>query len=175
MSSGANTLPVSGNLRLVNCEVNIRSTAQLNGIFAFSGLTKAPVINADVAIPYAFNTCTALTDGGVFGGNHGTGGNCAYQYCTAMEKLHISEPCTVTATTFNKCASLRYVTVDKGFSGSLYLHHSTRFSSETLHAIIESYADCTGLGVVFQVGDTNLEKIDEEHKAMLTKKGIEYR
>lgn len=175
ITSSANTLPVSGNLRLINCEVNIRSSAQINGIFAFSGLTKAPVIKSDVALPYAFNTCTALTDGGVFGGTSGTGGNSVYQYCMSMEKIHIAEPCTVTSTSFNKCSLLRDVTVDNGFSSSLYLHHSTRFSSETLHAIIENYADCTGKGVVFQVGDTNLEKIDEAHKAMLTEKGIEYK
>lgn len=175
ITSGANTLPVLGNLRLINCEVNVRAATQLNGIFPFSGLIKAPVVNADVALPYAFNNCAALTDGGVFGGTHGTGGNCVYQYCMAMEKVHISEPCTISSSTFNKCSSLRYVTVDKGFSNSLYLHHSTRFSAETLHTIIENYADCTGLGVVFQVGSTNLEKIDDEHKAMLTSKGIEFK
>lgn len=175
IASTANTLPVSGNLRLINCEVNIRSSTQLNGVFAFSGLTKAPVIKSDVALPYIFNTCTALADGGVFGGSTFTSGNYAYQYCFSMEKIHISMPCSITTATFNKCTSLRYVTVDKGFSGSLYLHHSTRFSPETLHAIIENYADCTGLGVMFQVGETNLGKIDEAHKAMLTEKGIEYR
>lgn len=175
ITSSANTLPVSGNLRLINCEVNIRSSSQLSGIFAFSGLTKAPVIKSDVALPYVFNTCTALTDGGIFGGNTFTGGNYAYQYCLSMEKIHIALPCSISATTFNKCSSLRYVTVEKGFSGSLYLHHSTRFSSETLHAIIENYADCTGLGVVFQVGDANLEKIDEAHRQMLADKGIEYK
>lgn len=175
ISSSTNTLAASGNLRLINCEVNIRATGQINGIFAFSGLLKAPVIKSDVAVPYAFNTCTALTDGGVFGGASGTGGNCAYQYCMSMEKIHIAEPCAVTSVTFNKCTSLRDITVDSGFSGSLYLHHSTRFSARTLHAIIENYADCTGKGVVFQVGETNLAKIDEAHKTMLTEKGIEYR
>ena len=175
ITSSTNTLPVSGNLRLINCEVNVRAAAQINGIFAFSGLTRAPVINSEIAISYAFNTCTALTDGGVFGGTHGTGGNCVYQYCMAMEKIHIAQPCTITSSTFNKCSLLKDVTVDSGFSGSLFLHHSTRFSSETLHAIIENYADCTGLGVVFQVGDTNLEKIDEAHKQMLDSKGIEYK
>ena len=175
ISSTANTLPVSGSLRLISCEVYVESAAQTNGIFAYSGLVKAPVIKAEVSLPYAFNTCTALTDGGVFGGTSCTGGNYAYQYCMAMEKIHIAEPCTVTATTFNKCSALRHVTVDRGFTGSLYLHHSTRFSSEALHAIIENYADCTGLNVVFQVGDTNLEKIDEAHKSMLTRKGIEYK
>lgn len=175
ISSSSNTLAASGNLRLINCEVNIRSSGQLNGIFAFSGLTKAPVIKSAVAIPYAFNTCTALTDGGIFGGASGTSGNYAYQYCLSMEKIHIAEPCTVTSTTFNKCSLLRDVTVDRGFSGSLYLQHSTRFSAQTLHAIIENYADCTGKDVIFQVGEANLEKIGETHKAMLTAKGIEYR
>ena len=175
ITSNANTLPVTGNLRIIDCEINVRSNAQLNGIFAFSGLTKAPLINSSVALPYAFNTCSALTDGGILGGTHGTGGNCIYQYCTAMEKIHISEPCTVISTTFNKCSMLKEVTVDKGFSGSLYLQHSTRYSSETLHAIIENYADCTGLDVTFQVGESNLAKIDDDHKAMLTAKGIEYK
>ena len=47
ISSSANTLPVSGSLRLINCEVNIRASSQINGVFAFSGLTKAPAIKSD--------------------------------------------------------------------------------------------------------------------------------
>ena len=175
IASNANALPVSGNLRLINCEVHIRSASQLNGIFAFSGLTRAPVIKSDVALPYAFNTCLALTDGGIFGGDSVASGNYAYQYCMSMKKIHIAKPCNVSATTFNKCASLRYVTVDEGFSDSLYLHHSTLFSTETLHAIIENYADCSGLDVVFQVGEANLEKIDGAHKQLLTDKSISYK
>ena len=175
ISSTMNTLPATGRLRIINCEVHLDSNSQLSGIFAYSGLLKAPVIRADVALPYAFNSCLSLTDAGVFGGTVCTGGNYAFQYCTSLERVHISEPCTVSSLTFNKCSSLRYVTVDKGFSGSLYLHHSTKYSSETLHTIIENYADCTGLGVVFQVGDDNLEKIDAAHKQMLESKGIEYK
>lgn len=96
--------------------------------------------------------------------------------CEALTTLTLAADCSgLTTTTFQGCTSLKYLTVDEGFSASLYIHHSTQFTTEVLHAIIENFADMTGqTAPTFQVGATNLAKIDEEHKAMLEAKNINY-
>lgn len=174
ISSTSNHLPASGNLRLITCPINI--TTSVAGIFSYCGLLRAPLTIAQDSTNYIYNACTSMTDGGILGGSAVGSGGFLYQFCLSLEKIHIAQPCSMVSNTLNKCSNLKYVTVDSGFTQSLYLQHSTRYTSQTLHTIIESYADCAHLSSApkFSVGAENIEKIDDEHIEMLNVKGIDY-
>ena len=96
----------------------------------------------------------------------------AFLGCTALKTLHL--PATLTSvneSAFAGCSNLENVTVDKGFSASLNISYSTKYAAETLHAIIENLADLTGKdSQTLTLGATNIEKLDEAHKTMLTDK-----
>ena len=71
--------------------------------------------------------------------------------------------------------SLTVLEVGNGTSADLYLQYSTKYTQATLHAIIENLADLTGkTAKTFFVGDTNLAKIDDEHKTILNNKNWIY-
>lgn len=65
--------------------------------------------------------------------------------------------------------------VGQGTSADLYLQYSEKYPQPILHGIIENLADLTGKTAgIFNVGDKNLEKIDDEHIAILNQKNWEY-
>ena len=96
----------------------------------------------------------------------------AFIGCTALKNIHL--PATLTSvneSAFAGCTNLENVTVDKGFSASLNLSASTKFTAETLHAIIENLADLTGKdSQTLTFGTSNIAKLDDEHKTMLANK-----
>lgn len=96
----------------------------------------------------------------------------AFIGCTALKTLHLPSTLTsVNESAFNGCSNLENVTVDKGFSASLNLSASTKFTAETLHAIIENLADLTGKdSQTLTLKSTCAANLDEEHKTMLTDK-----
>lgn len=66
--------------------------------------------------------------------------------------------------------------VGQGTSADLYLQYSEKYPQSILHGIIENLADLTGKTTgIFNVGDNNLAKIDDEHKAMLESKNWIYK
>ena len=99
-------------------------------------------------------------------------GSQAFYGCTALKTLHL--PATLTSvdtSAFWSCTNLTDVTVGEGFSVSLNLSVSSKLTAETLHAIIENLADLTGKdSQTLTLGATNIAKLDEEHKTMLTDK-----
>lgn len=92
--------------------------------------------------------------------------------CAALNTLHL--PATLTSidtSAFSGCSNLENVTVGEDFSASLNLSASTKFTAETLHAIIENLADLTGKdSQTLTLETTNIAKLDDEHKTMLTNK-----
>lgn len=66
--------------------------------------------------------------------------------------------------------------VGQGTSADLYLQYSEKYPQSILHGIIENLADLTGKTAgVFYVGDKNLEKIDDEHIAILNQRNWVYK
>ena len=172
ITSQSNTFPLASNLRLIQCLVKISA---VSSCFPLSGIVKMPEIENmyTSTLSMIMPGCFALNNAGnltfLAGSNFFTN-------CINLQRVHFNIGSGTVSNTFVNCARLKYVTVEKGFSGSLYLNYSTQYTSEILHKIIENYADCTGMETAptFQVGTTNLAKIDDEHKEMLSAKGIEY-
>ena len=78
-------------------------------------------------------------------------------------------------TALENCFTLTEFYTDKETTSSLYLYCSEGLTQECLHKIIENYADMTGeTSPTLFVGEGNIIKIDEEHKAMLENKNISY-
>lgn len=96
----------------------------------------------------------------------------AFIGCTALKTLYLPSTLTsVETSAFASCTNLTDVTVGEEFSTSLNLSASTKFTAETLHAIIENLADLTGKdSQTLTLGTTNIAKLDDEHKTMLTNK-----
>ena len=176
----------AANLKVIDCPVKV--PADVSG---YGGFIAEGGMYCNTSAEYA-PQMTVTGDGLFRGGHHMfTNATClrkaekiehwgnmtyTFQGCLNLEEVSFSADCTGFGTgTFNGCINLKHLTVDKGFSASLYIHYSTQFTAEVLHAIIENYADMTGqTAPTFQVGATNLAKIDDEHKAMLEAKNINY-
>lgn len=126
-----------------------------------------------------FSNCRALKSVPMLDMNRATNAASMFSNCTALETVSLTsmkDGSGYASTTFNKCAALTNVTVCAGFKSSLYLQHSTQYTQETLHAIIDNLADMTGAtkAPVFQIGSTNLAKISEEYIAKLNAKKWSY-
>lgn len=81
----------------------------------------------------------------------------------------------LTTDTFQNCSSLVNLTIGEGWAVSIYLNYSNNLTVESLHGMIENLADLTGKTAKnFNVGATNLAKIDEDHMAMLNAKNWNY-
>lgn len=158
---------------------NDSSFVQNSGLFKNTAIEKIPQFILNDNQPYTsggnmFRNCCNLRSGRI---DSWTALANTFNGCVNLEDVSFSADCSGFSTnTFASCSLLKNVSVDEGFSASLYIHHSTQFTSEVLHAIIENYADCTGMETAptLQMGAANLEKVDGEHKAMLEAKNVNY-
>ena len=102
--------------------------------------------------------------------------NYTFSGCTSLESVSFSTSKKDFATsTFQNCTALTNITIGEGWAVSIYLHYSNNLTVESLHGMIENLADLTGrTAKTFQVGETNLAKIDEDHMAMLEAKNWNY-
>lgn len=96
--------------------------------------------------------------------------------CSALETVSLTTAKKDFKTnTFQGCEALKNITIGEGWAVNIYLNYSNKLTVESLHGMIESLADLTGqTAKTFQIGATNLAKIDEEHIAMLNNKNWNY-
>ena len=92
--------------------------------------------------------------------------------CTGLTSVTFHKILTTWASNaFQGCTNIETINLVDGWNTAVYAHHCPNLSQASLHDMIEKLADMTGQpAVVMNVGSTNLEKIDEEHKAMATNK-----
>lgn len=98
----------------------------------------------------------------------------AFSSCASLTSLTLG-PLTKTYTdSFEYCYSLTDLTVGEGTIASLTLI-DTDLTQESLHSIIDNYADMTGKEApTFDVGEYNLSKIDPIYLEKLERKNINY-
>ena len=76
---------------------------------------------------------------------------------------------------FPQSTKLKNITIPQGWKNSIYVQYSSVITVESLHGMIENLADLTGqTAKTFQIGATNLAKVDEEHINMLKAKNWNY-
>lgn len=101
----------------------------------------------------------------------------AFSNCVALTEVTLPDTITnLYNTSFNGCTNIEKVVIPEGWNVSIYFHYSNKLTQESLHAMIENLADMSEstTTVYFQVGSTNIAKIDEEHIAMLNAKNWNY-
>lgn len=97
--------------------------------------------------------------------------------CTKLKKVVVGQLRSLPSNTFENNLDLEYLGVAKGTTASITLTKNTKVTQECLHQICENYADLsiTGQTVTLNVGSENLAKIDDEHRAMLEDKNINFK
>lgn len=125
---------------------------------------------------YMFQNCTTLTTIPTLDISNGTGFNNTFQYCYKLETVSLTTAkSNLSTSTFSGCSALKNITIGEGWAVNIYLHYSNNLTVESLHGMIENLADLTGqTAKTFQIGATNLAKIDEEHLTMLNNKNWNY-
>ena len=120
----------------------------------------------------AFNMCAALKEI-VIPSSVTVLGYAAFASCTVMTDLTIPNTIKFISTkVFSNCTSLTNVTLGSGFNcNGLDLSSSTRYSVDTLVAMLTALADRTGqTAYTLTIGTTNLAKLSDEQKAIATDK-----
>lgn len=108
--------------------------------------------------------------------SNGTSIGTIFRYCNKLESVSLTTAKSDFSTAaFQNCTALTNLTIGEGWAVSIYLTYSPNLTVESLHGMIENFADLTGATAkTFKVGETNLAKIDEEHIAMLQAKNWNY-
>lgn len=102
-----------------------------------------------------------------------------FGYCSNLETINIVGTTDGIKSSivleFPNSTKLKNITLPQGWKNSAYLHYSSVITVESLHGMIENLADLTGqTAKTFQIGATNLAKIDEAHITMLNNKNWNY-
>ena len=102
--------------------------------------------------------------------------NSTFQGCASLETVSITTAKkNLSTNTFQGCTRLKNLTIGEGWAVNIYLHYSNNLTVESLHGMIENLADLSGqTAKTFQIGATNLAKVDAEHINMLKAKNWNY-
>lgn len=136
--------------------------AKLNNITIPSGVTQ---LNS-----YAFSGCTKLNNiiipTGITNILLQVFGNCTGLTTITINATVIS----IHSSAFIGCTNLEFVTLANGFNSTLNLSYSTKYSRDTIMAMINAYANASGKTLT--IGTTNLANLSVEDKAVATSKGL---
>lgn len=151
---------------------NINSTQYLNATELRSVVLK----NVNTILSQGFRNCTKLETVQLNDGIETIG---SYAFSGDVNLKTINIPASVTTTyaastasgSFSYCRSLENVTLGQGFSASLNLSASNKFSVDTIVAMFNALADLTGdTAKTLTLGAANLAKVTEEQKQIATNK-----
>ena len=123
-----------------------------------------------------FYGCSTLVEVPLLDTSKGTNFIQTFYNCTKLETVSITTAkSNFSSNTFQNCTALKNITIGEGWAVNIYLHYSNSLTVESLHGMIENLADMTGqTAKTFQIGATNLAKIDEAHIEMLKAKNWNY-
>ena len=160
-------------------QIDTSRGTNFNGMFNNSStLRTIPLLDTSRGTMFSgtFKDCSALRTIPLLDISRGTNLTAMCENCTSLETVALTTAkSNLGSTTFANCTALTNLTIGEGWAVNIYLTYSTALTQESLHGMIENLADLTGLTAkTFQVGATNLAKIDEEHIAMLNAKNWAY-
>lgn len=145
--------------------------------YGCTSLTSLPQLDTSKAtnLDYYIYNCDSLVSTPRIDTSQATSFSGAFMNCEALESLEITTT-KIMLTAIQNCPNLKNLIIGEGFNQSIvYLDTCPNLTQESLHGMIENLADMTGLDTkTFNVGSTNLAKIDEEHISMLEAKNWSY-
>lgn len=146
--------------------------------YSCSKLQTIPQLDTSKGVGFSsmFQSCIGITEIPLLDISNGSSFTNLFNNCQKLETVSLTTPkSNLTTTSFNNCTALKNLTIGEGWAVNIYLHYSNNLTVESLHGMIENLADLTGLTAkTFQIGATNLAKIDEEHINMLKAKNWNY-
>ena len=92
--------------------------------------------------------------------------------CHSLQSIPLLDTSSATSmsNTFSSCSYLEFLTMTN-IKVSFNINSSTKFSQETLEALIDNLVDLTGqTAQTFTMGSTNLAKVSQEKKDLATSK-----
>lgn len=102
--------------------------------------------------------------------------NGAFRNCTGLTSITFYKVLKTWHTgALTGCTNIETINLVDGWNTAVYVQHCENLTQACLHDMCEKFADMTGknpLKVYF--GETNIEKIDDEHIAMLENKNIDF-
>lgn len=141
-------------------------------------LTTMPSLNTSNGVNFShmFESCAKLTSIPLLDISNGSSFYGMFNGCIALETVSLTTAkSNLQTSTFQNCTALKNLTIGEGWAVNIYLHYSNNLTVESLHGMIENLADLTGqTAKTFQIGATNLAKLDDEHRAMLAAKNWAY-
>lgn len=170
----------SGNARLELLDrIDTSNGTKFNNMFYnCTRLYKVPQLDTSNGTLFnsMFYNCSNITEVPELDIINGTRFDAMFYECKKLETVALT---TATVNlgeiTFKNCTALQNITIGEGWAVNIYLHYSNNLTVESLHGMIENLADLTGqTAKIFQIGATNLAKIDEDHIAMLEAKNWNY-
>lgn len=179
MTRFASLFSNNSNLDLVDY-LDTKNGLNFESMFSGSNLLKRiPPLNTSkgLSFKYMFQSCSSLKSIPLIDISNASNSFTRLFYgCTQAETISITTTKIDFSTdAFQSCTALTNLTIGEGWAVSIYLTYSNNLSVESLHGMIENLADLTGATAkTFQVGATNLAKIDEDHIAMLQAKNWNY-
>lgn len=146
--------------------------------YASTALATIPQLDTSKGTNFAnmFYGCTSLVTVPTIDISTGVSFTAMFNGCANLQTVSFTKPTNnFSQNSFHDCTALQNITVGKGWAYSIYLHYSEQLTQASLHGMIENLADLTGkTAKTFQVGTTNIAKIDASHIAMLQAKNWSY-
>ena len=144
-----------------------------------SVIESAPQIDTSKGVYFdsMFQACVGIRNIPLIDIRNGISFSKMFYYCNSLLSLQLTTAKSdLSSNTFQNCTALKNITIGESWEVNIYLHYSNNLTVESLHGMIENLADLTGqTAKTFQIGATNLAKIDEEHISMLNSKNWTYR
>lgn len=149
--------------------------------YGCSSLTKVPPIDASSAtkLYYTFLGCSALTEIQITGTSKVTDFGSAFYNCKALKTITELDltSAAIVSNTFGNCNELENITF-KGIIAKtgLSFQNSSKLTHDSLMSIINALKDYSTSSSTYKItlGTTNLAKLTDEEKAMITAKGWTY-
>jgi hypothetical protein len=159
--------------------LDVSNSTNFENMFENCGnLVSVPALNTSKGERFTqmFRYCTNLVSVLSLDTSNFLTGQRMFYDCKKLETLSLTtSPKDFDSTMFGNCTALANLTIGEGWAVSIYLTGCSALTQESLHGMIENLADLTGsTAKIFQIGSTNLAKIDEEHIAMLQAKNWTY-
>ena len=150
--------------------------------YSFSNCTNLTEVSFGSGITtiaaYAFDNCKSLKKIDLINSAITSVSSASFVNCTSVETLTLPATLTVTTTSnntqgsFNKCSSLKYVTLEDGFLCNLNLSASTQFSANAIIVMLNALGEVPKQETrTLTLGATNLAKLTDTQKQIATDKG----
>ena len=153
--------------------LNTSSVTNMNSMFVnCSSLQTIPLLNTSnvTTMNNMFSSCSSLQTIPLLNTSNVTNMNSMFSVCYSLQTIPLLNTSNVTTMSgmFNSCSYLEFLTMTN-IKVSFKISSSTKFSQETLEALIDNLADLTGqTAQTFTMGSTNLAKVSQEKKDLAT-------